>query len=130
MQVTKSKGLNTLLEKIESINLAEADSKTLSAFMDATKVLDGFTKQVKGEMLQRLEDGQEIEGYAVGNRTTEKVTSEKDAADYMEKKGFDTDEIYDTKLKPAKELKNMLSIKDRGEFPSEKTTSVFVRRKK
>ena len=126
MQLTKSKGLNALLEKIEAIDVTAAKSVTLTSYMEATKLLDEFTKSVKAEMVKRLKGGEELQGFRLGTRKTETIEDEEIAVKYLESKGFDIDEIYDSRLKSAKELKGMLSIKDRDGLPVKESTSTFV----
>lgn len=127
--VIKDSALATLIEKIDAINLVEVNTNVLEDFMEATKVLEDFTKNVKGEIMQRLENGEEINSYTISTRTTRKISDVSDTINNLTQAGYEMGEIADFKLKSPKELLALVGSKNESLLNIEENTTKFIKRK-
>lgn len=135
-EITKNSSLNALLNGIETIDLATAETGVINDYMDATKTLDAFTKRVKEEIKTRLEAGEEVEKYILATKTTKKIEDEHETykslllLDLKLGLNLEREDIYDQKMKSAKELAALVGTKNAGKIGIVESKTTFIKRKR
>lgn len=127
--LVKQDKLKELIQAIENIDLSTTETETLSKYMDATNILKVFTDGVKEEIRVRLESGTELTNYSLVTRKTLKFKDECEVIDELLAKEYSTNEIFNLKLKPVKDIILLTGKREADKLGIEETIKNHIRRK-